>query len=243
MFLEENEGEDSKMMSLDRERILVKMREYFENAGATVERREEFLERYGLDFTVTNFEDVHAHVNLGVCISTEQDDLDKLERFSKASRRGVVLKSIYIELPPETLDAGGLLVAYGACLSYLFDKRHEQVKSIGIRIFEDCTFHHFDVSENISRLQRMADDADMSIGESLSGRIIAYFTDKGFGFIQNDEDRKYFFHIANIVDDELRSRLPSYVPGEVIPVEFQYGGNDGKKYPKAINVAHPGYEE
>ena len=40
-----------------------------------------------------------------------------------------------------------------------------------------------------------------------------------------------------MVDDELRTRLPSYVPGEIIPVECQYGGHDGKKYPKAINVS------
>ena len=40
-----------------------------------------------------------------------------------------------------------------------------------------------------------------------------------------------------VVDDELRSRLPGYVLGEIIGVEFQYGGNDGKKYPKAINVS------
>ena len=75
------------------------------------------------------------------------------------------------------------------------------------------------------------------LGAPIQGRIIAYFTDKGFGFIQTDEERKFFFHIANVVDDDLRGELPSYVPGETIDVAFQYGGHDGKKYPKAINVA------
>ena len=110
-------------------------------------------------------------------------------------------------------------------------------KSIGMKIFEDCSYQFFEVDDTMQRLERMNVDEDLAIGDQLQGRIIAYFTDKGFGFIQTDDDRKYFFHIANVVDDELRARLPGYVLGEIIAVEFQYGGNDGKKYPKAINVS------
>ncbi len=215
------------------------LHDYFERAGADVELDPNFQQRYLLDFTVTRFQDIHAHVNLGVHVTDSVDDMERQRKFLQAARRGIVLKSIYIELVDTSLNSGGLLVAFGACLSFLFDRRYSQVKSTGIRIKEDCSFNFFDIEENIERLERMSFDEDLEIGEGLHGRVIAYFTDKGFGFIQTDEERKFFFHIANVVDDELRARLPAYVPGEVIPVEFQYGGNDGKKYPKAINVSLP----
>ena len=225
---------DERHQDLTRE-----LKEYFERAGADVESDPNFAQRYLLDFTITRFQDVHAHVNLGVHVTDSVDDLERQDKFLQAARRGIVLKAIYIELVDTSLSAGGLLVAFGACLSYLFDRRYSQVKATGIRIQEDCSFHFFDLEENIERLERMSFDEELDIGEDLEGRVIAYFTDKGFGFIQTDEERKFFFHIANVVDDELRARLPAYVPGEVIPVEFQYGGNDGKKYPKAINVSLP----
>ncbi len=219
--------------------LVEELANYLEKAGARIEYDDQFSDEYGLDFSVTRFEDVYAHVNLGVHITTSLDDLDELEEFAQVAKRGIVLKAIYIEVDHDTIDGGGLLVAFGACLSYLFDRRYAQVRSIGIRIFEDCSFHFFDLEETLERLNRISLDEDLQIGEDMTGRIIAYFTDKGFGFIQTDDDRKFFFHIANIVDDDLRARLPSYVPGEIIPVDFQYGGNDGKKYPKAINVAFP----
>jgi len=214
-----------------------RLADYLEDAGAHVEFKEEFHDDYHLDFTVTRFEDVYAHVNLGIHVTTSRDDLSQLETFTQVARRGIVLKALYVELPEETIDSGGLLVAFGACMSYLFDKRYVQTRAMGLRIDQDCSFNFFDLEESIERLRRLSLDEDLHVGEDMLGRIIAYFTDKGFGFIQTNDDRKFFFHIANIVDDELRGRLPAYVPGEVIPVDFQYGGNDGKKYPKAINVS------
>ena len=221
-----------------------RFRYYFESAGASVEVDEEFRDEYLLDFIVTRLEDVHAHVNLGVHVTTEEDDLEQQKQFMQAAQHGVVLKSIYIELSDVTSNSGGLLVAFGACMSFLFDQRYSQVNSIGIRVLENCSFNFFDLEENIERLERMSMDEDLTVGEDMNGRIIAYFTEKGFGFIQTDEERKFFFHIANVVDDDLRAQLPSYVPGETIDVAFQYGGHDGKKYPKAINVAlHPSEQE
>lgn len=227
------------MADTKHEQLVQALANYLENAGARIEYDEQFRDQYHLDFTVTRFDDVYAHVNLGVHVTTRLDSLEELEPFTQVAKRGIVLKAMYIEVDHETIDAGGLLVAFGACLSYLFDRRYSQVRSQGIRIFEDCSFHFFDLDETLERLNRITLDDDLQIGEDLEGRIIAYFTDKGFGFIQTDDDRKFFFHIANIVDDELRARLPSYVPGEIINVDFQYGGNDGKKYPKAINVSLP----
>ena len=211
--------------------------EHFERAGAKIDVDQSFQDLYNLDFMITRLENVHAHVNLGIHVTTSGDDLDRMQKFVQAARRGIVLKAMYIEMSDVTVNTGGFLVAFGACLSYLFDRRYAQTRSIGMRIFEDCSFQFFDIDENIQRLERMYIDDDLAIGDDLGGRIIAYFTDKGFGFIQTEDDRKFFFHIANVVDDDLRARLPGYVLGEIIPVEFQYGGNDGKKYPKAINVS------
>lgn len=221
------------------EDLAEQLQEYFHGAGAELETDPTFRQRYLLDFTVTRLKEVHAHVNLGVHVTDSLDNLGEQEKFLQAARRGIVLKAVYIEVADRTMSGGSLLVALGACLSFLFDRRYAQMKSTGIRIQEDCSFHFFDLEESVERLQRMSFDDELDIGEDLEGRVIAYFTDKGFGFIQTDEERKFFFHIANVVDDELRARLPAYVPGEIIPVDFQYGGNDGKKYPKAINVTMP----
>lgn len=224
-------GDDNKA------RLSDQLVEHFRRAGAKIDVDPEFRKLYNLDFTITRLENVHAHVNLGVHVTTTNDDLSRMQRFVQASSRGIVLKALYVEISDVILNTGGFLVAFGACISYLFDRRHAQAKALGMRIFEDCSYQFFEIEEAIGRLERMHVDEDVAIGDEMQGRIIAYFTDKGFGFIQTDDDRKYFFHIANVVDDDLRARLPGYVLGEIIPVEFQYGGNDGKKYPKAINVS------
>lgn len=208
-----------------------------ETMGASTSVDATFSSAYNLDFTLTRLRDVHAHVNLGVHVTTTREDAEELSKFSQASRRGVVLKSIYIEIAETAVETGGLFVSFGACISFLFDRRFAQHRSVGVRIHEDCSFQFFEVEETLARLERKYVDDDLAIGDDMRGRIIAYFTDKGFGFVQTEDERKFFFHIANVVDDHLRARLPSYVLGEIIPVEFQYGGNDGKKYPKAINVS------
>lgn len=231
-----SENISNKLHSPDTE-LSQRLREYFERAGAMIDSNPRFRDEYLLDFTVTALEDVHAHVNLGVHVTSEADDLDRQQAFLQASNRGIVLKSLYIEIDEETVDSGGLLVAFGTCLSFLFDRRYSHIKAMGVRMHPDCSFNFFDIEESVDRLERMSLDEERAVGEDIDGRIIAYFTDKGFGFIQTEEERKFFFHIANVVDDELRTRLPAYVPGEIIPVEFQYGGHDGKKYPKAINVS------
>ena len=218
------------------------LRAQLEHVGARIEREGQLEARYALNFIVTRFDTLFAHVNLGVHLTLDRDDLEGLEKFSQAIKRGIVFKALYIEMHPDAAEEGGPLVAMAACMSYLFDRRYSQVRSLGLKIAEDCSFNFFDLEESIDRLTRSSYDEDLHIGDEMEGRIIAYFTDKGFGFIQTEDDRKFFFHIANIVDDDLRARLPGYVPGEVIPVDFQYGGNDGKKYPKAINVALP-YED
>jgi len=212
------------------------MRAHLEDRGFRIDYFPEYHRRYKLDFLITRIEAVHAHVSLGVQVTTHSDDLDMLEQFLDGTRRGVVHKSIYIEINAETVHTGGLQVATSACMAFLFDRRYGHFKCVGLRVFEDCTFHFFDIEENVRRLRRDSVEESARVGEDLAGNIIAYFTDKGFGFIEAGRDQKFFFHIANVVDDELRIQLPSYIPGDVLPVHFKFGGNDGKKYPKAIDV-------
>ena len=219
------------------EEIAELLKAQFEKAGAVVQSNPHFLETYDLDFTVMAMTDIHAHVNLGVHVTVQQGDLASMQKFSQVAARGIVFKSLYVELSEVASKAGGATVGVAAAMAFLFNRRFQQAKLLGLRIHDDCSFQFFDLGENIERLERVFVDEDLVVGDSMGGRIIAYFTDKGFGFIQTDDERKFFFHIANVVDDELRGRLPGYVLGEIIPVEFHYGGNDGKKYPKAIHVS------
>ncbi len=217
--------------------LTAQLRERFESAGAMLSASAKYKDTYNLDFIINGMEDIPAHINLGVCVSSTPDDFDAISKFSTASKRGIVLKSVYIEIHEDVEAEAAILVAFAVCLSVLFDRKYQNSKALGVKIQEDCSFVVFDLDESVQRLENMLVDGDTAIGDELDGRIIAYFTDKGFGFVQNEENRKYFFHIANVVDDELRARLPGYVLGEIIPVVFQFGGNDGKKYPKAINVS------
>lgn len=215
---------------------VARLREAMEDAGFRIDHDPEYVRRYKLDLIVTRIRGIHAHVNLGAQVTTEADNLKLQEQFLDAARRNVVHKAIYIEIAPSTVNTGAIPVALSGCMAFLFDRRYNHFKSIGLRVFEDCTFHFFDIEENVRRLQRNSQDPGHRVGQELAGNIIAYFTDKGFGFIETEKDQKFFFHIANVLDDDLRVQLPSYHPGEDIPVLFKFGGSDGKKYPKALDV-------
>lgn len=220
-----------------RKRAVSVFREALEAGGVKTDFDAEFHGPYGLDFVVTRIRGVHAHVNLGVQVTIDANHQETSEAFLEMSRRGIVHKSMYIELDERTVATGAIPVAISACMSFLFDRRYQHFKSIGLRVFEDCTFHYFDVDENVRRLKRENVAPGQNVGQEMTGNIIAYFTDKGFGFIEAEKDHKFFFHIANVVDDELRSQLPAYQPGDDMPVVFKYGGHDGKKYPKALEVS------
>jgi len=208
-----------------------------ETFGGKIDYDPAYSELYCLDFVINRFQGIHALVNLGVRATFETDDYAAQEKFIEAARKGVVHKSVYVEFSRKNVQGGAVLIAYAAFLAFLFDQRYRDFKAVGLRIFEDCTFHLFSLEENIRRLRRERHEDSNDYDEELTGDIIAYFTDKGFGFIEDSEAQKFFFHIANVVDDDLRIQLPSYTQGDTIPVQYFYGGSDGKKYPKAVNVS------
>ena len=127
-----------------------------ERSGFRLDRDPDYLEQYKLDIVVTRIQKIHAHVNLGVRLHTISDDLDRQHEFLETARRGVVHKSIYIEVDEKTIGTGAFPVAMSACMSFLFDRRYSQFKCIGLKVFEDCTFHYFDIEENVRRLRRDA---------------------------------------------------------------------------------------
>ena len=225
------------MTEAETNRLAQVFEEYFIAQGCRVDVDPAYQERYNIDFGVSRIKGVHAAVNLGVHITPETDNFSKQEIMLEAAKRGVVARSVYVEVCATTMDTGVIPVTYTACLAFVFDRRYQHASSIGIRVFEDSTFHYFDIEENVRRLRKGKHDTTHSDTESLKGEIIAYFTDKGFGFIEETDQQKFFFHIANVVDDSLREELPNYVQGDTIPVQFHYGGSEGKKYPKAIDVA------
>ena len=212
------------------------LRESLIASGYRIDFDPEYEERYKINLIVTRIKEIHAHVNLGILATLSHDDFELQTQFLEGSRRGVVHKSIYVEIDGRTLETGAVPVTISACMSFLFDRRYSNYKCIGLRVFEDCTFHLFDVEENVKRLHRDNHDEVSDVGQEFVGNIIAYFTDKGFGFIETADEQKYFFHIANVQDEDLRLQLPAYIPGDVLPVFFKYGGSDGKKYPKAVDV-------
>lgn len=214
--------------------------ETLEQAGFRVESDAEMARRYKLDLVITRLQNVHAHVNLGVLLTTRKDDATLMGHFQTTARKNVVHKVLYIEIDPDVVETGGVHVAVSACLSFLFDRRQNHSRASGVRVHEDCTFQFFEIEESLRRVQRAPQEpvaaVGQKVGQEMVGRIIAYFTDKGFGFIETEKDQKFFFHIANVLDEELRNELPVYQPGEDIPVTFKFGGSDGKKYPKALDV-------
>ena len=207
-----------------------------EELGFQIESDPTYSEIYRLDFTINRVQNVHAAVNLGVKVTLEAENVDLQEQFLHAIRRGVVHKAIFVELNEANLETGAIQVLFGACIAFLFDRRYTQFRAVGVRVFEDSTFHFFGLEENVQRLQREYRTEKPPEGDQRFGHIIAYFVNKGFGFIEDDGHQKYFFHIAQVQDEGLRLRLPSYVPGDSIPVGFFYGGHDGKRYPKAVAV-------
>ena len=212
-------------------------KELSESFGGKVDYDPVYSDLYKLDFVINRFEGIHALVNLGVKVTFKTEDYTAQEEFLDAAKKGLVHKSVFAEFNRKNLRRGALEVVHAALLAFLFDQRYRDFRAVGLRIFEDCTFHFFSLEENIRRLRRDRHEDSNAYDEEFGGDIIAYFTDKGFGFIEDPEAQKFFFHIANVVDDDLRIQLPSYTQGDTISVQFFYGGSDGKKYPKAVNVS------
>jgi cold shock CspA family protein len=158
------------------------------------------------------------------------------ERLSEAVRLGVVPRAIYLELPRQLHDAGSLRVAFSASLAYAFDQQYEGVNTVGIHVRADNSFHVYDLDVHLRRRRRDQHNAAHGEGETLKGNVVAYFAGKGYGFIESETSEKFFFHVAGIEDESLRNDLAALVGSATIPVEFRFGGSDGRKYPKAVDV-------
>ena len=151
--------------------LVQRLRTALTGAGYRIDYDPDYEQRYKLNLIVTRVKDIHAHVNLGILATLTNDDLNLQEQFLEGSRRGVVHKSIYIEIDSRTLDTGAIPVAISACMSFLFDRRYSSYKCVGLRIFEDCTFHLFDIDENVRRLRRDSSEESAEVGQDMGHRL------------------------------------------------------------------------
>lgn len=70
--------------------------------------------------------------------------------------------------------------------------------------------------------------------DSPQGFIYSFRMDRSFGFLKDNDGKKYFFHITAISDDDLIEEIRNFSPGKRIPVIFE--PSQGPKGPVAIKV-------
>lgn len=195
-------------------------------------------DRYGVTFVVERLPEVDTVLNVGVAIARSSGDLEHQSQCADTTRRNVVARLLFVELGDEAEEIGAPALVYTALGSLVFDQQYRDLKAAHLHFDADASFRITPLEEQLRRLQRVDSRAHLP-DERLDGTIVAYFADKGFGFIESEDHEKYFFHIAHVEDDELRTRLPGFLPGERVNVGFRYGGHDGKKYPKAVEIQYP----
>jgi len=212
---------------------------FFEENGCRIDVDEHYRDRYGIDFSISHVDGVHSAFNLGIHLSFEPDCHKTQDLFLEATKRGVVSKGLYIEICANEIDTGVIPVTFFSSLSFLFNRRFSETQNWGLKVFQNHTFHFFDLEDNVRHLRITERESVFSKDEELKGKVVAYFKSKGYGFIISSgsgKESKFFFHIANVKNNTLRDQLEAYTEGSAIPVCFTYGGSNGQKYPKALNV-------
>ncbi|MCL0070615.1 tetratricopeptide repeat protein [Dehalococcoidia bacterium] len=61
----------------------------------------------------------------------------------------------------------------------------------------------------------------LKLPQQPQGHIYIYRRDRNFGFLEDLEGNKYFFHRSAIIDETLLNRLANFMPGEQIPAVFE----------------------
>ena len=191
-------------------------------------------ERYGIDFVLDRLDGLDVLLRIGVRLAPELGDVADQERFVHALRQGVVPRGLFVEVSRAAEDLGAHQLLVPALLAYAFDHRYRDMRAGYLRFALDATYQIVSLEDH---LRRASTSTLPSAAEPrVEGRIIAYFAEKGFGFIEDDTGEKYFFHVIQVEDDALRATLTRFLPGERLSVSFVYGGHDGRRYPKALSL-------
>ena len=93
-------------------------------------------------------------------------------------------------------------------------------------------------SQSIKTLENDNKNRSLIINSKIitwQGKINKFFLDKNFGFIMSDNRQSYFFHLNNVIDDELKQALLNEL-GEYQSVEFQIIQSPNHERPQAVQI-------
>jgi hypothetical protein len=230
-----------------------RLRTKLESLGCRIYHDQTYDHQYKLDFIVNGFRNVaRLPEHIGLQVTANRDDFSKQLEFWQVQKRSyVVPKAVYLEVDPDAdVEQGAATLVYAALLTLVFNSAYRKRRIVGLRLSRGFSFEFFDLEENIRRLQgfergsrtpRLGQPGE----ETLTGKIINFNKDKGYGFIEcTSRPNNVFFHIKNDVDaavvaqiDTLEETLTGWRQLD-IPVTFRekvIGGARGHK-PAAFDI-------
>lgn len=193
-----------------------RLRTKLESLGCRIYHDQTYDHQYKLDFIVNGFNNVaRLPEHIGLQVTANRDDLPKQREFIQVQKTSfVVPKAVYLEVDPEAdVEQGAATLVYAALLTLVFNSAYRKARVVGLRLSRGFTFEFFDLEENIRRLQSVPRGPGETRGlqaseEILTGRIINFHREKGYGFIQcTSRPNNVFFHIRNDVDESVVAKI------------------------------------
>lgn len=180
---------------------------------AIFQESEELDHTYKLDLVINKFTLIEKFISVGVQLTTRPGDADKMDEFlSVMSKSQIVERALYVEIDAETaLTDSGAELTYAALVSFAFQVGARGKRVLGARIGKNLLFEYFDIESSIEEIRAKTRkvEAEQVKSQMVEGSIgfVSYFDPaKGFGFIAN-ENKEWFFHIYDVVDDGLAKNI------------------------------------
>lgn len=171
---------------------------------------------------------VHVHV-----ASLFFPDLEALTQEPGRGRRRVLLVRVPVAYhTPAVLDGLQSLLQ-----TLQRDDAYQEFEAIAAVVREDGTYAISDLDLEVQR-QRQAQASPLR-GEVRRGRLHTWYGLKGFGFLTANGET-YFVHGAQLSDPQLREAVTRALPDGGLAVRFTHGGNDGRRYARALSVVRDG---
>lgn len=145
-------------------------------------------------------------------------------------------KTLVVEFGCKEFDTGAFYVAHAGLISFLFNQRYRAENIFGLRVYENLSFQLFSLEEQIEKFRKKAHEEKFAGNGRMKGEIVAYFPNKGYGFLRSGGEEKFFFHITSVRDISLKEFLPNYLEGTLLPVSFVFGGSRGGQFPRAKSI-------
>jgi hypothetical protein len=193
-----------------------RLRTKLEALGCRIYYDQTYDHQYKLDFIVNGFRDVaRLPEHIGIQITANKDDVVKQREFLYVQKKNfIVPKAVYLEADPTAdLEQGAATLVYAALLTLVFNRAYKYRRVIGLRLTRNFSFEFFDLEENVRRLPGIDKGPRLSrpvvlSDEVLTGKIINFNKEKGYGFIECiSRPNNVFFHIRNDVDDAVVARI------------------------------------